>query len=38
MEELKYDYTLFADDDESGGDDDSGGGDDDSGGGEESSE
>ena len=47
MEELKYDYTLFAGDDEggddAGGDDDAGGGDDaggvdDAGGGEESSE
>ena len=40
MEELEYDYTLFADDDEGGDDaggDDAGGGDD-TGGGEESSE
>ena len=39
MEELEYDYTLFADDDEGGNDaggDDAGG--DDAGGGEESSE
>ena len=46
MEELKYDYTLFAGDDEggddAGGDDDAGGGDDaggdDAGGGEEGGE